>query len=674
MLLEMARSRGRTGTGRRALLEDDAAVAAGLADANVPTLLAMLVQLTGDLDWLDDRFRPQRPRGLSDEDDGGLAADVVQGIRAAAALAIGAWRGGKPAAIPDPSDELVTRILEFTLNEPVPAEYGPMMRMDLNGRLAASLPSDHSVRSKSKGGETPQVVGPSGDGFFVVVIGAGPCGIAAGAKLDEAGIPYVIVEKNKDVAGTWLQNRYPGAAVDTPSHLYSFSFAPWDWSRFFAGREELAEYLSHVADTFDVRRHIRFGYEVLSARYDEAVQLWHLQIRDEDGRCEQLTAPVVISAVGALNRPSIPVIPGLADFAGPSFHTARWPDGLDVTGKRVAVIGTGASAMQLVPALSKIGAKVIVFQRTPQWAAPFDRFQVSIPAPLRAIMTEVPYYTAWYRLRQAWIFNDKIYPTLQKDPDWAYPERAVNAVNDAHRLYFSRYIAAEIGDRADLLPKVLPKYPPFSKRMLLDNGWFRAMTKPNVVLETDDILTVTSDRIITVGGAEHVVDVIALATGFDALHFLAPIEIRGRSGVTLSETWDGDDARAFLGLAVPDFPNLFCLYGPNTQTAHGGSLMYIAECQLRYIIDLLTQAQERGIGQIECRQSSYDEYNRRVDEAHDRMIWTHPGVSTYYRNARGRVVMNSPWRIVDFWQMTQRADLADFETEPVATGAAAESS
>jgi 4-hydroxyacetophenone monooxygenase len=640
-------------------LLDDAALSAGLAKANVPTLLMLIVALTGEMSWLDPSLQPRRPRGLGDDDTGGLSADLQEQVREEARRAIKAWWSGTPLAIADPSDDLLVRMLSFSLGEPVPSEYGPMMSVDLREQLANVEP----LASETQ-------VAPSGepeawpDGFTALVIGAGPSGLAAAVKLGAAGIPYRVIEKNSEVAGTWLLNEYPGAAVDTPSHLYSFTFAPWDWSRYFAGRDELASYLGHVADKYDVRRHIQFESEMVSASYDVAGQCWQAQIQDRFGVVHPTSASILITAVGALNRPTIPDIPGIGEFAGPAFHTARWPRGLEIAGKRIAVIGTGASAMQLVPAISDTVGSVTVFQRSPQWAAPFDRFHVEIPDELRRVMMHVPLYTAWYRLRQAWIFNDKIYPTLQKDPSWPHPDRAVNAVNDSHREYFTRYIVSEIGDRTDLLPKVLPTYPPFSKRMLLDNGWFRTMRKPNVHLETTGISRIESDRIVTTDGTEHAVDIIVFATGFDALHFLAPMDIRGRSGASLSATWDGDDARAYLGLAVHDFPNLFCLYGPNTQTAHGGSLMYLSECQLRYILDLLRSMRDKQIGSVECRQEVFDDYNGRVDEAHENMIWTHPGVSTYYRNARGRVVMNSPWRVVDFWSMTRQADLEDFTTEP----------
>jgi 4-hydroxyacetophenone monooxygenase len=627
-----------------------ATLEASLAAANIPTLLMVLVHATGDQKWFGERYHPKRPKGLTDQDAGGLPEDVQVEIRRAAADALTAQLqpGAVVPPVPDP-DELV-RMMTFAVGEPVPDKYGPMMAMDLSAQLFPSA---------------PVVVDPP-TGLDAIIIGAGPSGLAAAIKLGEAGIPYTLIDRNVDVAGTWRDNGYPGAAVDTPNHIYSFTFEPYDWSRFFAGRDELRDYLTHLADTYGIREHSRLGTEATSAAWDETSQTWRVTIVGRDGVEEELGARILISAVGALNRPQIPAIPGLDRFVGPSFHTARWPEGFDLRGKRVGVIGTGASAMQLVPAIVDETEKVTVFQRSPQWAAPFEKFKVEVPPGLRRLLFEVPLYRAWYRLRQGWIFNDKVYDSLIKDPEWNHPDRSINAVNEGHRQFFTRYILDEIGDRDDLLDKVVPTYPPFGKRMLLDNRWFRTMAREDVCLETGDIREVTADRVVMASGVEHPVDVLVLATGFDAVHFLASIDVTGRSGRTLAETWDGDDAKAYLGLAVPDFPNFFSLYGPNTQTGHGGSLMYLVECQLRYIMDLVAQMVEREISSVECRDDVYETYNHAVDEAHDKMIWTHHGMHTYYRNSRGRVVVNSPWRVVDFWRMTQSADLDEYVVEKAA--------
>jgi 4-hydroxyacetophenone monooxygenase len=630
--------------------EDDARFREGVAHANVPTLLLVLVQLTGDMRWLEDPYRPIRSRGVDDNPTGGLPEPIQDEIRAAALDAILAWRAGRPVALPDPSDELLVRMLSVSMGEEVPPEYGPMIAWELGLPRAMAAEPEEPV-------EPP-------DGFNVLVIGAGISGIAAAVKLQEAGIQYSVVEKHGTVGGTWWENRYPGAGVDTPSALYSFSFAENDWSLYFALRDELHDYLERVASEFGIRPKIRFNTEVISASYDEPHQEWTVRVRRPDGALETLSANVVISAVGAFNRPKMPAIPGLDRFDGRCVHTARWPDGLELSGKRVAVIGNGASAMQVLPAIADDAASVTAFQRSPQWAAPFDQFQRPVPEPVRFLAREVPLYRKWYRVRSGWTFNDRIHPALQKDPAWPHPERAVNEINDRHRKFLTRYIESEIGDRPDLLEKVMPDYPPFGKRILLDNGWYRSLTRDDLDLVTEPIEEIRADRVVTRSGAEYEVDVIVFATGFDVVRFLSTIEVRGRSGRSIRETWDDDDARAYLGTAIPDFPNFFMLYGPNTQAGHGGSLIGATEAQLHYILDLLQRMFRHGIGSVECRQGVYDAYNQRVDEAHERMVWTHPGMSTYYRNSRGRVVVNTPFRIVDFWHMTRTADLDDYVVEP----------
>lgn len=629
---------------------DPADLAEAVGIANIPTLLIVLVQLTGDERWLADPYRPDRIRGLGDHDTAGFSPELQAEVRAAALEAILAWRRGEPVAVPTPSHDLLVRMLAWSVAEPVPVEYAALMAHELG------LPEP---------GRQSAGPAPVPDGFQALIIGAGVSGLCAAVSLGRAGIPYTILERNDSIGGTWLENRYPGCGVDTPNHLYSFSFAKNDWSHYFAGRDELHDYLERVADEYEVRPRVRFRTEVTAATYDEASQQWEVAVRSPDGAPETLRATVVISAVGAFNKPKMPVIPGMESFQGPAVHTARWPaEGLDLHGKRVAVIGNGASAMQLVPAIAPDVSQLTVFQRSPQWAAPFEKFKTPVPEPLRHLIREVPLYQAWYRIRQSWIFNDRIYDALQKDPHWHDPAHSINSINDGHRSFFTRHIISELGDRQDLLEAVLPDYPPFGKRMLLDNRWFQTLTRDNVALVTDRVVEIRPDRVVTGGGSEHEVDVIVFATGFDVVRYLAPVEIYGRGGVALRDTWDEEDARAYLGTTIPGFPNFFCLYGPNTQTGHGGSVIFMIESQMRYVMSLLEQMLTQGAGSVECRQDIHDRYNERVDATHEKMVWTHPGMDTYYRNSRGRVVVNNPFRVIDFWNMTRHAALREYLLEP----------
>jgi 4-hydroxyacetophenone monooxygenase len=339
---------------------------------------------------------------------------------------------------------------------------------------------------------------------------------------------------------------------------------------------------------------------------------------------------------------------------------------MDLKGKRVVVVGNGASAMQVVPAIADEVASLTVIQRSPQWAAPFPRFKVDVPEPLQWLLREVPLYRLWYRLRLSWAFNDKQYASLQKDPAWEHPERSINALNDAHRRALTDYIRRELGDRQDLLPHVLPGYPPFGKRMLMDNGWFRTMARENVHLVTAAVTEVLPDRVRTSAGTEHEADVLIWATGFDVLNFLVPMRIFGRGARELHDDWQDDDARAYLGTVAPGFPNFFCLYGPNTQFGHGGSLITVMERQMHYVMSVLVQMFEQGIAAVEVRRDVHDAYNATVDRLHEGMVWTHQGMETYYRNSRGRVVVNNPFRMVDFWRMVERADLEQYISTPAA--------
>ena len=629
---------------------DEQQLTRAVEGANLPTLLMVLHQLTGDPRWLRDPFRPTRTKGMSDHDSGGFTDEVQETIREAAVEAVLAWSSGASVALPAPDEKTLVEMMSVCMGETVPPEYAPMMAEE----MGFTKPRRTTITT------TDDAPLP----FSAIIIGSGVSGLMAALELKRAGIPYIMLEKNPDVGGTWLENRYPGCGVDTPSYLYSFSFFPRRWSTHFGKRDELATYVRDMAHALDLVSAIRFGTEVVSATYDEGVQRWSVVAKDRDGQAEELFANVVITAVGQLNRPKMPDIPGMETFKGRLFHSAEWPEDLDISDKRVAVIGTGASAMQIVPAVVDDVAQLTIVQRSPQWAAPNENYFSPINSEVHWLMDHVPYYHAWYRLRLAWINNDRVHPSLQIDPVWPHPDRSINAINDGHRRYFTDYLLSQLEGREDLQAKALPTYPPFGKRMLLDNGWFATLKKPNVNLLTDGVAEVTESGFRTDSGTEVDVDVIVFATGFLAQRLLHPLDIRGRNGVSIRDAWGDDDASAYLGMHVPSFPNLLVMYGPNTNLGHGGSYMFFAERQATYIADLIGKMIQGSVGSVECRQDVHDEYNRRVDEAHSRMIWSHRGMETWYRNAKGRVVTNSPWRVVDYWEMTQEANLDDFVREP----------
>lgn len=611
----------------------------------MPTLAMVLYQLTGDDRWLHPPYAPARNYGLGPNDTGGLPEAVREEIAEAVADAVTAWTEGAVAKAACPSAEKLAQMLSASMGEEVPLEYG---------RLAAAEFAAPEL--------TPSPCPRPDGGPSVIIIGAGVSGLALATQLREAGISHVIVERNEDVGGTWLRNSYPGCGVDTPSHLYSLSFFPRNWSAHFGKRGELVGYLRDVADHFHLRENIRFATEALGADYDEGAHRWTVRVRTRDGHESELVGDVLVTAVGLFGLQAGD-LPGRRNFAGTVVHSAAWPADLELSNRRVAVVGTGASAMQIVPAIVDRVAALTVFQRSPGWVAPAENYFEPMSENARWLFDHLPYYRRWYRLRLAWTWNDRVYQSLQVDPEWEHPERSVSAVNDAHRAYFTRYIRSELEGRPDLQRALMPDYPPYGKRMLLDNGWYAALTRSHVDVVTEPVEGFVERGLRTVSGAEYPCDVVVCCTGFAVRRFLAPMQIRGRRAQPLHARWGEDDATAYLGITVPGFPNLFLMYGPNVNPG-GGSYMFVAECQARYIVDAVRQMRDRGLGALDCRADVHDDYVRRVDAAHDRMVWSHPGMTNYFRNAAGRVVTNSPWRVVDYWDMTRDADLADFDIEP----------
>lgn len=626
----------------------DEQLKAALAAGNIPTLLLVLAQFTGDSGWLDEPYRPSRTIAMNDNDTGGFDGERQNEVRAAMFEVLRAWRDGERELPPPPADERITEMLSVSLGEQVPPEYGETM---------AEEAGFHGRPEVGWSGERPE----RADRVHVLVIGAGLSGVATAATLEKLGIDYTIVERNPAPGGVWWTNDYPGAGVDTPSDLYSYSFAPKrGWSRYYAKQPEILAYIQDTAAELGITPKVRFDTEVTRAEWDEVGKRWHVELRESGGRTDTVEATAVISCVGILSRPSIPDFTGMDDFTGPMFHSSQWDHTVDVSGKRVAVIGTGATAQQIVPAVVGRAAKVLVFQRSPQWVAPNPNYLRDVPDGVRLLMEQVPFYAAFYRLRLIWQFQDKLLATLHRDPGWPHQERSVNAVNDKHREFFTRHIDRELGDRTELRDKVLPTYPPYGKRILMDNDWIATVRRDDVELVAKGVSGFDARNVITTDGERFGLDIVVLATGFQSSRMLAPMEIRGRSGGTLRERWGEEDAYAYLGTAVPDFPNFFIVGGPNTALGHGGSAIYVNECSIAYIAQLLVHMVEQDLDSLEVREDVTKAYNDRVDAEHESLIWTHPGMTNWYRNRAGRVVATIPFRGVDFWAMTRTPNLDDY--------------
>ncbi len=385
-------------------------------------------------------------------------------------------------------------------------------------------------------------------------------------------------------------------------------------------------------------------------QFDESIGQWSVDVQTSDGAKQTLSANVVISAVGQLNRPNIPDIEGIDTYQGPLFHSARWQHDVDLKDKRVAVIGTGCSAVQLLPKTAEIAAKVSVFQRTPHWISPNRDYYRPVEKGLIWALNHIPYYAEWHRARMIFGFGDRTWPAVNADPAWAHPERSMNELNDGMREALTAYIKEQLGTRRDLAPKCTPDFPVFGKRLVIDNTWYPAIARDNVDLVTEGIARITRDGVETVDGTLHTVDAIIVATGFRSNLFLWPMEIVGRSGASLADRW-GDYPRAFQGAAVPDYPNLFCLYGPNTNIVHGGSIIYQTECQVHYVMQCIALMVEKRLRSMEVREDVNDEYNDQVQAISETLAWGHPGVQSWYKNSQGHVVNNSPFSLQKFWEI-----------------------
>jgi len=623
-----------------------------LEQAEVPPLLPALAYLTGDLSLLREELR-QDPT-LVGMPQGGFTEEQQAAARAIALETLIRFRDGGCRPAPTPPDDDVLRMMEFAVGGSDMAAYLPLLEEELA----------HGREDRRAPGWRKSEVAADVE-FRVLIIGAGMSGLLAAHRLRQAGVEFEVVEKNPDVGGTWLENSYPGCRVDNPNHNYSYSFAQrHDWPFHYSTQDVLYRYFRDCADAFGVRDAIRFETEVRSATWSEDEQKWSVVVTNADGREETLWVNAVISAVGQLNRPLLPDIEGRDDFAGPAFHSAQWDHGVDLEGKRVGVIGTGASAMQFIPEIAPRAGSLEIFQRTPAWMGPTPDYHEKVPEGLQWLYANVPFYSEWNRFCIFWRMGDGALDAVRVDENWESDGSSVSELNAGLRLLCTMYIQGEFADRPDLLEVVVPNYPPGAKRLIRDNGvWARTLKRENVELVTTPIERITPTGVVTNDGREHEFDVIIYGTGFQASKFLTPMRVTGRNGLDLHEHWKGD-ARAYLGITIPSFPNLFCLYGPNTNIVINGSIIYFSECGVRYILGCIEHLLRNRLTSIDVKRDVHDEFGVAVDAENRRMAWGWSDVNSWYKNDLGRVAQNWPFTLLDYWQRTLRPDPEDFEMTP----------
>jgi cation diffusion facilitator CzcD-associated flavoprotein CzcO len=485
------------------------------------------------------------------------------------------------------------------------------------------------------------------DHVRVAIVGCGFSGLGMAIRLKQAERhDFLIFERSSDAGGTWRDNVYPGCQCDVPSHLYSYSFAPNpNWSRTYSPQAEIWDYLRECVHRFGVDPHIRYDHEVHDACWDAAARRWVLQTAGGT-----YTSDVLVFANGALAEPNVPDIKGAAAFEGQAFHSARWPSGLDLAGKRVAVIGTGASAIQIVPTIQPVVEQLDVYQRTPGWVMPHSdrpigdgerRLYRAVPGAQRLVRALV------YWLRELLVFGMVYRPQLM---------RVVAKQGLAH-------LHRQIAD-PELRRKLTPSFSAGCKRLMPSNHFYPALTRDNVELVTDRITEITPKTVRTADGREREVDVIVYATGFEVTNNPMMMRVRGRHGRSLTDEWENDGVRAYLGTTVPDFPNLFLMTGPNTGIGHT-SLLVMIEAQIDYILDALRRMSRGDLAAVDVRREAYDAFDAEIRAKMRHSVWTTGGCSSWYLGPDDRNSTLWPDFTFRYRRRTRRFDIERYNVEPV---------
>lgn len=475
----------------------------------------------------------------------------------------------------------------------------------------------------------------------VLILGTGFSGLGMGIALKKAGMDdFLVLEKAHEVGGTWRENTYPGAACDVPSHLYCYSFEPKaDWSRIFSPQQEILDYLRGCADKYDVRRHIRFGMEVVSATYDERGAFWEVRTRDE----KVVRGNVLVCGKGALHVPSFPDIPGIERFEGPKFHSAEWDESVDLTGKRVAVIGSGASAIQIVPAIAGKVAELHYYQRTPPWVLP--RGDRAYSAREKARFASSPLAAFAHRQRIYWTLEPRVLGFV------VAPQVMPIAARMGHEN-IARHIADPV-----LRKKVTPTFTMGCKRTLLSDDYYPALARKNVEVITDRIAEARPNAIVTADGRVREVDVIVYCTGFRVTDVLAGLDVYGVGGRSLADDWK-TGASAYLGINTAGYPNLFFLMGPNTGLGHN-SMVYMIESQIHYTMEAIKAMDRAGKRSVDVKPEAQRRFDARVQSRLGKTVWA-SGCQSWYLDETGRNSTTWPGFTFEYRARTLRFPARDY--------------
>lgn len=642
-------------TGIEQTTEWQNALKAALREAEPPVLLMCYAQMTGDIDFAKT-FKPyiRKVRDYADSIPQEMLEDLYARLEK---LMI--ERSYRLDVTLQPL--VLKELMDICVGEPVDEAYVPMLLEDMGYQTDDIM---RQPEGAPVGTSYPQ-------DFKLVIVGGGFGGICAAIYCKRAGLDFVLLEKNPEAGGTWWENTYPNCGVDAPNHLYSYSFnLKHDWSRYFVRQAEIQSYIAACVEKYDLKPHIRFSTNVTAATYDAQREDWSLEATDAAGAALSLRANSVIISCGQLNNPKVPNFPGKDSFAGPAFHTARWDASVDLTGKRVALIGVGASSVQVGPGIVDRVESLTIYQRSAQWINQRANYDRVVTQGKCWALEHVPFYARWYRFQLLWAFSDAVYPALRVDPEWKGDGVSINAFSETMRQTMLGYMQKALEGRPDLIEKSTPDFPPYSKRPLFDNRWFDTLKKDHVNLVRGGIAGIEPEGIVDEHGTFTPVDVIIYATGFHAGKMIPSIEVRGRDGHTIRGDWGDDNPKAHLGVSVPHYPNMFLIYGPNTNYAHGGSIVFNIECQVRYIMKCLASLKANNARSMEVRTDACEAYNAEIEARLDKMIWTQEGISTWYKNSRGRVITNTPYTMREYWSETHDLREADYSYSKAASAAA----
>jgi cation diffusion facilitator CzcD-associated flavoprotein CzcO len=482
----------------------------------------------------------------------------------------------------------------------------------------------------------------------VAIIGTGFSGLGMGiAMIKDGRHDFVILEKADDVGGTWRDNSYPGCACDVQSHMYSYSFEQNPgWSRLFSPQPEIFDYLRRVADKYQLRRHIRFGVEVTGARWDPEAARWVLRAKSASGAAVEYRAKFLVAGVGALHIPNIPELPGIERFAGRTFHSAQWDHDYDLAGKRVAVVGTGASAIQFVPEIAKQVERLTLFQRSAPWVLP--KADGPVPERVRTLFRLFPPARRLYRAGVYWI-NETLALGFNGHP------ALLKGIERIGHRYLRRVVSDPV-----LRRKVTPNYTLGCKRVLMSNTYYQALDGPNADVVTAGITEVREHSVVDGDGVEHEVDAIIYGTGFHVTDSFDYLDIKGRDGRDLAAQWRAEGIQTHLGITVNGFPNLFFLLGPNTGLGHN-SVVFMIEAQVRYALSAMKLAGRHQAAAIEVRESVQASFNDEIQRRLAKGVWSTGGCTNWYLDAKGVNRTLWPGQTWRYWLATRNAEPSDFE-------------